>query len=813
MASGNIKGITIEFKGDTTSLGKALSDVNKDIRTTESALRDIDKALKLDPGNVELLAQKETLLAKQIEQTKEKLNLQKTAATEAAKALENGTISQEEYAKLSAELATTASKLDKLESEASQTSAALNGAGTEAADAGEKTEDAGDKAEKSGEKWAKFGEAAKAACAVAAAGVAAVTAAVGASMKALADFSVEGAHFADDILTMSAKTGVSAERLQELQYAAELVDVPVETLTGAMTKAEKSMAAYADGSKATVEAFDSLGVSVQNADGSFRSTEDVLLDSLDALGQIDDEVERDTLAMSLFGKSAKDLNPLIKAGKGALEEYAQQAHDVGYVLSDDTLDAFGEFDDTLVKLDNGANAAKRALGSVLLPVLTEVGGEGVDLLGDFTSAVLDTDRSLDAVGQVVNDFVPKAVEMVNTYVPQFLQIAQTILGAIVTAITSNLEPIMQCGLFLIEALISGISEQGPPIVAAITDAVILIAQTLLTAENIELVINAAVQIVVAIVNGLAKALPKLIPTTVNAILTIVKTLTSKDNLTTVLTAATQILTAVCSGILSVLPDLIPVVFELITTVANNILDPSNLNVVLTSAVQIIVAVCQGIASALPQLIPAIVQAITLITTELTKAENLEQIIGAAVQIIGAVVSGLIKALPDLAAGLVQITGAIVDSLANLGKDALTWGKDMIDGFIKGIKDNIPSLGEAASGAAKKVKDFLGFSEPEEGPLSNFHTFAPDMMDLFAEGIDENINVVQNSVEDVAGVVAGGMTQTPDYTGQFTGLQDKLGQIAATAGGQIVVPVYIGNERLDTLVVNAVNRQNYRSGGR
>ncbi len=813
MASGNIKGITIEFKGDTTSLGKALSDVNKDIRTTESALRDIDKALKLDPGNVELLAQKETLLAKQIEQTKEKLNLQKTAATEAAKALENGTISQEEYAKLSAELATTASKLDKLESEASQTSAALNGAGTEAADAGEKTEDAGDKAEKSGEKWAKFGEAAKAACAVAAAGVAAVTAAVGASMKALADFSVEGAHFADDIMTMSAKTGVSAERLQELQYAAELVDVPVETLTGAMTKAEKSMASYANGSKATVEAFDSLGVSVQNADGSFRSTEDVLLDSLDALGQIDDEVERDTLAMSLFGKSAKDLNPLIKAGKGALEEYAQQAHDVGYVLSDDTLGAFGEFDDTLVKLDNGANAAKRALGSVLLPVLTEVGGEGVDLLGDFTTAILDTDRSLDAVGQVVNDFVPKAVEMVNTYVPQFLQIAQTILGAIVTAITSNLDPIMQCGLFLIEALISGISEQGPPIVAAITDAVILIAQTLLTAENIELVINAAVQIVVAIVNGLAKALPKLIPTTVNAILTIVKTLTSKDNLTTVLTAATQILTAVCSGILSVLPDLIPVVFELITTVANNILDPANLNVVLTSAVQIIVAVCQGIASALPQLIPAIVQAITTITTELTKAENLELVISAAVSIIGAVVSGLIKALPDLAAGLLQVTGSIVDSLSNLGKDALTWGKDMIDGFIKGIKDNIPSLGEAASGAAKKVKDFLGFSEPAEGPLSNFHTFAPDMMDLFAEGIDENINVVQNSVEDVAGVVAGGMTQAPDYTGQFTGLQDKLGQIAATAGGQIVVPVYIGNERLDTLVVNAVNRQNYRSGGR
>jgi len=813
MASGNIKGITIEFKGDTTQLGKALSQVNKEIKQTDSALRDIDKALKLDPGNVDLLAQKEALLAKQIEQTKTKLDLQKQAATEAAKALENGTISQEEYAKLSAELTTTANKLDKLEGEAKETSAALNGAGKEAETAGKETEDAGKKAENSGEKWQKFGEAAKAACAVAAAGVAAVTAAVGASMKALADFTVAGGDYADQINTMAAKTGVSTERLQELQYAAELVDVPVETLTGAMTKAEKSISSAASGTGATAEAFAQLGVAVTDANGELRSGEDVLFESLEALGKIENETERDTLAMSLFGKSAKDLNPLIKAGSGALEEYAQQAHDVGYVLDTETLDAFQEFDDTTVKLENGAKAAKNALGTVLLPILTKVGGEGVDLLGDFSKAVLGTNGDLDKVGEVVNQFVPKVVNLVSTYVPQFLQIASTILGAIVTAITSNLEPILEAGLYIIEALVSGISEQGPPLIQAATDALLLIAQTLLSEDNLVNIINAAQTIIISLVSGLTKTLPKLVPVAVQAILTVAKTILDPTNLRTIITAAAEIIISVTQGILQTLPEIIPVIVELFVTVVNSILDPTNLNTVLTAAVQIIVAVCSGIASALPQLIPAIVQAITTITTELTKAENLELIIGAAVQIIGAVVSGLVKALPDLAAGLVQVTGAIVDSLANLGKDAVQWGKDMIDSFIKGIKDKMPNLGEAASGAAKKVKDFLGFSEPKEGPLSNFHTFAPDMMDLFAEGIDQNINVVQNSVEDVAGVVAGGMTQQPDYTGQFDGLQSTLGKIAATAGGQIVVPVYIGNERLDTLIVNAVNRQNYRSGGR
>lgn len=812
MASGNIKGITIEFKGDTTQLGKALSQVNKEIRATDSALRDIDKALKLDPGNVDLLTQKEALLAKQIEQTKAKLDLQKQAATEAAKALENGTISQEEYAKLSAELATTTNKLDKLEGEAKETSAALNGAGKDAKTAGDETKTAGDNAEKSGEKWQKFGEVAKASCAVAAAGIAAVTAAVTASVKALADFSTSGAHFADDILTLSAQTHLSAQTLQEWSYASELVDVSVETMTGSITKIENTMKSARSGTGEAAKAYQFLGISVTDAGGNIRDANEVWLEAIDALGEVENETRRDQLAMTIMGKSAKDLNPLIEAGAGALEEYAQQAHDAGYVLDDETLGAFGAFDDTLVKLENGTTAAKNALGTVLLPILTKVGGEGVDLLGDFSKAVLGTNGDLAEVGEVVNNFVPKVVSLAQTYIPEFLKIATTILTAIVTAITSNIEPIVTAGMQIIEALISGISEQGPPLIGAITDALVLIAQTLISAENLEMVINGAVQIIVAVVSGLAKALPKLIPAVVQAILTIVKTLTSKDNLTAVLTAATQILLAVVSGILSVLPELIPTVLEIFTTIIGQILDPTNLNNVITSAIQIIMAIVQGLTQALPQLIPAVVSAITTITAELSKPENLLQVIQAAVLIIGAVVSGLIQALPELGAGLLQITGAIFESLGNLAKDAVTWGADMIKSFVRGIKDNIPSLGEAAGSAAKKVKDFLGFSEPKDGPLSNFHTFAPDMMNLYAEGIDDNIGIVQNSVEDVAGVVAGGMTQQPDYSGALGNIS---GQLAAALGGgkQIVIPVYIGQERLDTLVVNAQNRANFLSGGR
>lgn len=318
--AGNIKGITIEFKGDTTQLGKALTSVNKEIRATDSALREVDKALKLDPSNVELLAQKEALLAKQIEQTKDKLELQKTAATEAAKALAEGTITQEEYAKLTAEVTKTANKLGTLEEQAEGASGGLTDAADSAQEAGDNAEDAGDKAESSGEAWEKFGNAAKAAGAAAVAAMAAVGAAVVEVTKSLANFTVDGAHYADEVLTMSSVTNLSTQKLQEYQYAAELVDVSLDTMTGSVTKLEKSMVSAQSGSSSAVEAFEKLGVSFTNSDGSLRDANETFMDVIDALGTVQNQTERDTLAMSILGKGAKELNPLIDAGSSSLEE-------------------------------------------------------------------------------------------------------------------------------------------------------------------------------------------------------------------------------------------------------------------------------------------------------------------------------------------------------------------------------------------------------------------------------------------------------------------------------------------------------------
>lgn len=143
-----IKGITVEINGDTTKLSKALESVNKNIRTTQTQLKDVEKLLKLDPSNTELLSQKQKLLADAVSSTKEKLETLKTAAEQANTALANGEISQEQYDALQREIIETEQELRNLQTEADKTNTAF----AKISAAGEVMQNVGDKISGAGEK-------------------------------------------------------------------------------------------------------------------------------------------------------------------------------------------------------------------------------------------------------------------------------------------------------------------------------------------------------------------------------------------------------------------------------------------------------------------------------------------------------------------------------------------------------------------------------------------------------------------------------------------------------------------------------------
>lgn len=154
---------------------------------------------------------------------------------------------------------------------------------------------------------------------------------------------------------------------------------------------------------------------------------------------------------------------------------------------------------------------------------------------------------------------------------------------------------------------------------------------------------------------------------------------------------------------------------------------------------------------------------------------------------------------------------VINFFKELPGKALQWGKDLLDSFIQGIKDKIAKLGDTLKGAADKVKSFLGFSEPEEGPLSNFHTFAPDMMDLFAQGIRDNENVITDAISDSFNV---GRVIDADAQQAQNQMQGTV-QLAGTGGfgGDLIIPVYIGGERFTEAVISANELNDYLTGGR
>lgn len=334
MAGSRIKGITIQIDGNATPLQKALSGVDKSLRQTQNNLRDVNKLLKLDPGNTALLTQKQKALKDAIGLTKDRLQQLK----DAQKGVAEGSA---EWDALEREIVDTEQKLKGLESEyrsfGSVASQQIKAVGEKVKAAGKSIEDFGKKLQP-------------------------VSAAAGALGGALVKLGYDSVKNADELSTLSKQTGLSTDSLQKMQYASELVDVSVEDITGALKKMKPKMT---DSNKT----FEKLGVSIKDSNDELRSAEDVFYDSIAALSKIQNETERDQVAMELFGKSADQLAGVIDDGGAALKQFGQEAADAGLILDEQTINSLADTDDTIQKLKGNISATLGQLGATVAQVL------------------------------------------------------------------------------------------------------------------------------------------------------------------------------------------------------------------------------------------------------------------------------------------------------------------------------------------------------------------------------------------------------------------------------------------------------------
>ena len=263
--------------------------------------------------------------------------------------------------------------------------------------------------------------------AIAAAGAfAAVAAAIVKVEKAMISMTKESAAFADNIITLSMQTGQSTQQLQEFAYATELIDVSVDTLQGSLTKLTNNMQDTMNGTGNAKASFEALGVSVTNADGSMRSANDVFYETIDALGQVKNETERDAMSMDIFGRSAQDLNPLIIQGSKTLKAYADEAHNVGYVLDDEALSALGAVDDAYQRLQKTQEGVKNQLSAEFAPYLEEFYGDVTTMVKDGGKALKDSGL-VDAFGmllETVGDILNPMSDLSNNRVPALTKALQ-----------------------------------------------------------------------------------------------------------------------------------------------------------------------------------------------------------------------------------------------------------------------------------------------------------------------------------------------------------------------------------------------------
>ena len=502
--AGNIKGITIEFNGDTTKLDKALRQIQNNTKKIDSELRQVDKALKFNPTNVELWRQKQDLLTKKISETKTKLDTLKQA--QAKLDAEGVDKNSDEYRKLQREIIVTENQVKNFEGQ-------LRKVGNV------KLRATSEQLKQVGNKLTAAGEAMK--------GVSMAAAGVVASLGAV---SYKAGKAADDLNTMSKVTGINTTELQKYKVAADLVDVSVEAIAKSNKKLSTNAYNAANGSKAQADAFAKLGVSVTDADGNLRDSDVIFQDTIAALGTMENETERNALAQKLMGKSAAELNPLIEDQGETYKNLTDTMSKYGLDFVDqETLDKANQFNDELDTMKAIGSVAIMTVGSQLAATLAPALEKVVDLVGRFAEWLSNLDPAiLTTLGIVAS--------VIAVVAPVLL-----FLGKMAFAISSIMSLVATIG-----PVIGGALAAAAPIVAVIAG---IIALGVLLYKNWDKIKERA-QILVATVKSDFQALKNIVTTVWNNIKTAVSNAvnTIKTKVTTAFNAVKNTVTKIWNGI-------------------------------------------------------------------------------------------------------------------------------------------------------------------------------------------------------------------------------------------------------------------------
>lgn len=434
MASGSIKGITIEILGKTDGLVKSLGNVNKSLAETQKSLKTVNQALKLDPKNVETLKTKQELLSNAIKQTEEKLKLEKQAAQEAAKALEEGTITKSQYDTMNAEIAKTTAELKDLKGQAKDTNDQIKNLGSSNSMASfdaalekaqEKLQGVSDKLVDVGEKLTKTASAAVAGFGAislktyydvddALDVVAKKTGATGEALEEMEDIAsgiatsipTEFETAAAAVGEVNTKFGATGDELEYLSTQfVKFADINDTDVASSVDRVQKALAAYGKDSKSAGTLLNVLNKTAQNTGVSVDKLEDGLVQNATAFEEMGLSMWQSVSFMGQLEKSGANAETVMQGMRKALKNATKEGKDMNtalYELQDAILNGTNDMDGLTYAYDLFGKSGDQIYGALKNGSLDfKDVAHSATVLADSTDSVTDTYKNLeDGSGQV-----------------------------------------------------------------------------------------------------------------------------------------------------------------------------------------------------------------------------------------------------------------------------------------------------------------------------------------------------------------------------------------------------------------------------
>lgn len=898
MAS-RIQGITVEIGGDTTKLQNALKGVNGQIKSTQSQLKDVNKLLKLDPGNTELLAQKHKLLAEAVSETKEKLATLKTAAEQANTALANGEISKEQYDALQREIVETEQDLKNLETQANQSATAVQ----KIAATGEKLKTVGDNISSAGQKLlpvtagvTALGTASVTTAANFESSMSQVQATMGITKDAMSTVNGQSVNTMDTLSKLAKKMGAEtafsasecAEALNYLALAGYDTQQMCDTLPTVLNLAAAGDIALADASDMVTDAMSALGMGVDEAEtmvDQMAKTASTTNTSVAQLGEgiltigataksikggtaelntalgilanngikgaeggthlrniilsLQNPTDKAAAQMEVLGLSVYDsegnmrsmndiLGDLNKSMDGMTS--AEKSNIISTIFNKTDLSSVnallantGETWDSLQKsiTDSGGAAQQMAdtqldnlqgqitilksaleglaisFGELLMPVIKQIVGwvqkfvDWLNGMNDGTKKVIMTVALLAAalgpvlivIGKVISavgtimTVVPKIAGVINTVKGAFAALNTTMLANPITLIIAAIAALVAAFIYLWNNcdgfrqfwidLWENVKQTAVTVWNAIKE---FFAQVW---EAIKTIFSTVFEVIKTLVTTYFNLYKTIIQTVFNTVKTVITTIweSIKGVFTTVFNVIKTLVTTYFNIYKTIIQTVLTIIQMVITTVWNTI------KTVITTVLNAIKTIFSTVWNAIKTIISAVVGAIKgLITGNFTAVKNsittimntikstistiwntikstISTVLGAIKGAVTSVFSGIVNAVKS---AMVNVLNAVKSGFANvknhitgLASQAFTWGRDLVMGIVNGIRSCIGAVADAASSVASKIRSFLHFSVPDEGPLTDYESWMPDFMDGLAKGIEKSRGMIQKAVKDVS----------------------------------------------------------------